>query len=130
MEPTNELWPQDAKGRVRVSVERREMLLGEFDRCGTSAASFAKRVGVKYQTFMYWLKRRREEGGERGAAQPRMATGWVEAVLDPRRDEAGDALRIELRGGGCVLVSNERQAQLAAELLEALSRKGRMELAC
>ena len=78
---------------------------------------------------MYWLKRRREDGGERERAQPRMATGWVEAVVDSRRNGVREALRIELPGGGCVLVSNERQAQLAAELLGALARKGRMELA-
>ena len=30
MESTNELLPQDAKGRVRVSVERLEMLLGSL----------------------------------------------------------------------------------------------------
>ena len=130
MESTKELLPQDAKGRVRVSLERREMLLGEFERCGTSAASFAKRVGVKYQTFMYWLKRKRESGGEQGPAPARMATSWVEAVVDRRLEGAGEVLRIELPGGGCVLVSNERQAQLAAEMLGALARKGSMELAC
>ena len=129
MESTNELLPQDAKGRVLVSGERREMLLGEYDRCGMSAANFAQRVGVKYQTFMYWLKRRRDDGGERRPAQPRITAGWVEAVVDSSRGGGGEVLRIELPGGGCTLVSNERQAQLASELLGALARKGRMELA-
>jgi outer membrane protein assembly factor BamB len=41
----------DSKGRVRVSRERREQLLDEFEKSGLSGAQFARTVGVKYQIF-------------------------------------------------------------------------------
>jgi hypothetical protein len=127
MESTNELLAMDTKGRVRVSVERREMLLREFAACGVSAAAFAKSAGVKYQTFMYWLKRRRQSGGE---AESRVSAAWVEATVDARGPGSAEALRIELPGGACVLVAGERQAQLAAALLHALASKDRFAIAC
>ena len=43
----------DERGRVRLSKERWEGLLEEF----------ARLAGIKYPTFMYWLKQRRESGG-------------------------------------------------------------------
>lgn len=52
MESTNALLPQDAKGRVRVPVERRELLLGEFERCGMTVsvnASTSMQKGHKRQ---------------------------------------------------------------------------------
>ena len=128
MESTNELLPMDTKGRVRVSVERREMLLQEFDGCGVSAAAFAKGAGVNYQTFMYWLKRRRESGGAQSGS--RVSAAWVEATVDARVAGSGEALRIELPGGACALVAGERQAQMAAALLHALAAKDRFAIAC
>ena len=120
MESTNELLAMDTKGRVRVSVERREMLLREFDVCGLSAAAFARHVGVKYQTFIYWVKRRRESGAPPSELQPRVAAAWVEASVNSPRASSGEALRLELPGGAHAMIASERQAQVAAELLRAL----------
>jgi hypothetical protein len=50
---------QDARGRVPVPRERRELVLEEYDRSGMGGVRFAKYVGVKYTTVAYWLKRRR-----------------------------------------------------------------------
>jgi hypothetical protein len=38
----------DRRGRVRVSRERREALLSEYDRSSMSAAAFADWLGIKY----------------------------------------------------------------------------------
>ena len=111
----------DTKGRVRVSLERREMLLREFDGCGLSAAAFARHVGVKYQTFIYWLKRRRESGAPPNELQPRVAAAWVEASVEAPRAGSAEALRLELPGGAHAVIASERQAQVAAELLRALA---------
>jgi hypothetical protein len=48
----------DKRGRVRVSDERREALVDEFERSGMSAVRFAERIGVKYPTFAQWVQRR------------------------------------------------------------------------
>jgi hypothetical protein len=55
----------DERGHVRVSRERREALLEEFERSGMSGAKFARLAGIKYPTFMYWSKQRRESCGSR-----------------------------------------------------------------
>jgi hypothetical protein len=125
MESTNEWLAMDTKGRVRVSLERREMLLREFDGCGLSAAAFARHVGVKYQTFTYWLKRRRESGVPPSELRPRVAAAWVEASAEAPRASSAEGLRLELPGGAHAVIASERQAQVAAELLRALVMGGR-----
>jgi hypothetical protein len=49
----SEIFPVDSKGRVRVSPERREQLLDEFEKSGLSGAQFARAVGVKYQHSLF-----------------------------------------------------------------------------
>lgn len=55
----DEVLKTDVLGRVRVKKARRNALLDEFERGGTSAQAFAKMVGVKYQTFASWVQKRR-----------------------------------------------------------------------
>ncbi|HWQ90451.1 MAG TPA: hypothetical protein VN673_02180, partial [Clostridia bacterium] len=38
----------DTRGHLRVPVERREVLLAEFDRSGLSGKQFARLSGIKY----------------------------------------------------------------------------------
>ena len=49
-------------GRLRYSPEQRQTLLDAFDRGGQSALAFSKSHGVSYQTFITWLRKRREGG--------------------------------------------------------------------
>ena len=42
-----EVFKQDSRGRVRVPPERREALLGEFEKSGVSGVKFARLEGVK-----------------------------------------------------------------------------------
>ena len=47
----------DTEGRVRPPREQRRVILTEVKRSGISAAQFARRTGLKYSTFAYWLQR-------------------------------------------------------------------------
>ena len=59
----------DVNGRVRTPPARREEILDAFERSGVSALKFSKMVGVKYQTLVSWIVRRRRE---RGASEPQV----------------------------------------------------------
>jgi hypothetical protein len=131
---TNELMKVDRRGHVRVSAQRREMLLDEFERCGVSAAEFAAQIGVKYTTFAHWRQRRersRAADGEMASPVPvallsagaKQSTRWVEAVVEADGSSGtarGAALKIALPGGASLEVSQAAQMKLTVELLRAL----------
>jgi hypothetical protein len=118
----------DERGLVRVSKERREGLLVEFERSGMSGAKFARLAGIKYPTFMYWLKQRREKrSGESDDGQGESrAVSFVEAVVEGAcRNSSTEGLTIELAGGARLWVESPIQLRLAAELLRMLTVGGR-----
>jgi len=119
----------DARGRVRVPVERQEALLDEFERSGLSGVKFAQLVGVKYPTFALWVQKRRraraalttEEAGGSAATGCRPIR-WFEAVTaEAGAGRSGEVLTVELPGGGRLLVQAPSQLRWAAELLRLLS---------
>jgi hypothetical protein len=112
----------DEHGRIRTPKERREAVLDEFERSGLSGAKFARLAGIKYPTFMYWLKQRRDAGGKaRSAAGESQALGFVEALIEgASHRRSSEGLIIELAGGARVKVESPVQLQLAAELLRML----------
>jgi len=128
----------DRRGHVRVPAERREALLEEFERGGTSAAEFARLAGLKYSTFAGWVlrcKRQRALGAAPPAAAvadsssapgaPRRALRLFEAVLETAPAEASPSgLLIELPGGARLVLAGAAQVPLAAELLGALGQRG------
>jgi hypothetical protein len=118
----NELLRVDAKGRVRVSRERREALLAEYDRGGMSAKGFAEWAGIKYATFAWWLQERRRER-ERSGGIEAATVQWVEAEV-AREDCSGavQSLKIELECGARMEVADRHGAALAAEVLRQLGR--------
>ncbi len=123
-----EILKVDTKGRVRVSRQRREALLVEYDRSSMSAAAFAEWVGVKYPTFCWWLQERKRALEK---AEPTESAGmsWVEAVVerDAGKEAAGGGrLVIEIsQGGGARLeVGDLGSAALAAEVLRRLGGNG------
>lgn len=65
----------DARGRMRYTAQFREEALAAFERSGMSAAGFAERCGVKYQTFAGWVKRRRNERQQGGGSKAMDAGG-------------------------------------------------------
>ena len=128
----DEVLKTDVLGRVRVKKARRNALLDEFERGGTSAQAFAKAVGIKYQTFASWVQKRRRARQQYPAAVKALpsapatagALRLVEAVAEPavtKGTEGTESLIVHLPGGARVEVRDARQAMLAAELLQALS---------
>lgn len=75
----------DTTPRKRYTRAERDDYLERFDQSGMSAKRFASEVGLKYPTFAYWLKARRE------AAKPQ---SFVELEIDKPRP--GDASSIEI----------------------------------
>lgn len=128
MRAANKLLKTDSRGRVQTPRERREMLLEEFEKTGTSAAAFARLVGVRYSTFAAWVHRRRTGravtvGSER-PVEP-AALKWVEATVDAERcSGAINALSVDLPGGARMEITDVAQARIAAELLRALAAGG------
>jgi hypothetical protein len=125
MTSTNEslqVLPVDSRGRVRVSSERREALLAEFDRSGMTAAGFAAWAGIKYSTFASWIQQRRRKAGKVGGGGGGLR--WVEAVVDKQNPAVtmGNAvLTVHLPAGARMEIADARAALLAAELLRGLS---------
>jgi hypothetical protein len=127
MAPTKEadqVLKADAAGRVRTPLARREQLLDEFERSGTSGVKFAALVGIKYPTFASWVLARRRKGGSspvpssgKPAASPMR---FLEAVV-PSGEPV--VLEVELPGGARLLINDPRQAPLAAALIRSLNAR-------
>jgi hypothetical protein len=97
----------DVLGRVRTPVERREMLLDEFEKSGLSGQKFAEMTGVNYQTFATWMQKRRRVRGDYQKGKASKVTRrakkmqWVEAVIGGGSggNPCSKALSLELPGG-------------------------------
>ena len=133
--------PVDRRGRVRVSVERRDELLAQFEKGEMTAVQFAACAGVKYQTLCGWLQRRRRRNGAAMAGQqPIQAEAgdvrWVEAVVEAQErrvpGSGGGVLVVQLRGGARMEIGDPLSAALAAEVLRNLgaAEGGRESRAC
>jgi hypothetical protein len=133
-----EVLKQDTRGRVRVPAARREALLDEFEKSGTSGAKFAQLAGIKYATFAGWAARRRKErartvksalSSSGGLEEVTLSAGTVrlvEAVVEggagevrQRTEVAG--LVVELPGGSRMLVGSPLQLHLAAQLVSLIA---------
>lgn len=125
----------DTRGRVRVTQERREALLAEFERSGLSALRFAKLAGIKYPTFALWVAKRRKarkqaDGNDQPSASVAAATqpvlNFVEAFTPAAAKTlaAKDGLMIELPGGVRCSASSSLELRLAAELIGMLASRG------
>jgi hypothetical protein len=123
-----EILKQDKRGRVRVSAERREALLEEFEKSAMSGAKFARLAGVKYATFANWVARRRRQrtaasGGESASGEGARPIRLFEAFVEKDRGGAArvgaavEGLVVELPGGSRALVGSPVQLQMAAELV-------------
>jgi transposase-like protein len=104
-------------GRLRYDPQQREALLDAFTSSGQSALAFARQHGVNYQTFISWLRKRRECG----APLPPDTSAFAEVLLD-RADQpaASSELRLTLPCGTSVDVPSRAALPLVLELLQAL----------
>ena len=53
---------RDVRGRVIESEAEKARLLAEYDRSGLTQRAFAQREAIRYNTFIWWLKQRRDRG--------------------------------------------------------------------
>jgi transposase-like protein len=90
------------------SLEQRAELLADFERCGKSAAAFAREHGIAYSTLCSW----RQQGTEPGARPD-----FVEVELTQPPVE----LVVELGAHARLRISSVAQVELAARLLQQLS---------
>jgi len=119
MELTDQILKQDSAGRVWTPRARREAIVDEFERSGLPATRFAAQIGVKYQTLVSWVQKRRKQratAGEKTIHAPRLG-GWVEALVEPAPSTGAEALTVQLPGGARLEVRTATHAQLAAQLL-------------
>ena len=121
---------QDTRGRMRVTGERREALLAEFERSAMTGRKFAAWAGIKYSTFSNWLRARRKlpspsAPGAENAPGPR----WLEAVVNSSADRGAEVktkpggLVVEAAGGVRIEIADEAQIKLVAQLLRELGRE-------
>jgi transposase-like protein len=119
----SEILPTDSKGRVRVSLQRREELLDQFERSGMTGAQFARTIGLKYQTFAFWRQQRRKPKPLAAVPAQKTATmEWLETVIDKAQVSptvSGSALVVRLPSGAAIELANTSQAGIAAALLRA-----------
>ena len=105
-------------GRLRYTAGQRQNLLEAFDRSGLSAMTFSRQHGICYQTFIAWLRKRRQTG----EALPPGVPAFAEVILQEPPPAPTTALRIVLPCGTTLEVSSRAALPLAAELLQALRR--------
>ena len=105
-------------GRLRYTPAQRQELLEAFDRGGLSAMGFSKQHGICYQTFIAWLRKRRQSG----AVLPPGIPAFAEVMLQEQPPTPCSALRIVLPCGTVLEVASRAALPLAAELLQSLRR--------
>lgn len=112
---------RDRVGRRKVRAERREELVGEYQRSGLSQAEFARRVGVNYQTFAHWVQRARREAAKAAPlgtpATPRFAELRLPGTAWPAPRTAAGELSVSLPDG---LVVRGAEPAAIATLVRAL----------
>lgn len=116
--PTSTIIRTGSDGRLRYSREQRQDLLEAFDRSGLSAMSFSRQHGISYQTFIAWLRKRRECGD----LLPTESPAFAEVMLQPSSQASSVGLRILLSCGTVIELSCRSALPLAAELITTLRR--------
>jgi len=134
---TGHPWPGASAG----GVGRREALLDEFERSGSSAARFARLAGIKYPTFANWVHQRRKGRGSASVGPSAAAslgdgvarTGparLFEALVEgsgrtPRPAMSAAGLMIELPGGSRLRIESPVHLEMAAELVALIAQRAR-----
>jgi len=103
---------RDRVGRKLTPAGRREALVGAWQRSGLTQAEFARREGVNYTTFCWWVQQQRARDGAPQPVVPKLR--FVEAAL-PSGAPAG----LEVRLADGTMVRGAHVAEVAA-LVRAL----------
>ena len=127
----------DVLGRVMTPPAERERFLDLFEASNLNGAEFARRHGLRYQTFASWRQSRNQqranEQGRSSAREAQKATplGLAEVVLEttalePAAVAAPENARdliIELKGGHRLKLHDKAAIPMAAALLKALDQE-------
>ena len=105
----------DLKGRLKLSNEHKSELLDAYENSGLSGIQFAKIHGLKYPTFISWVRKRKDQ--QRPGPYP---SSFIEVDLDPDAKQESP-LHITLPNGARIEVRTSSHIQLAAELLQNLN---------
>jgi transposase-like protein len=124
---TDGLIKQDKQGRMRVTRERRQMLVAEFEGSAMTGRQFATLAGIKPTTFGNWVRKCRKPRVARLPA-PLAANApgvrWLEAVVEkpePKRSRKIAAPLIVHGPHGVRLeLGEEGQVKLAVQFLRRL----------
>ena len=112
---------RDSKGRRITPKARREELLAAYEQSGLTQAAFARREGVKYQTFATWVSEGRRRSAAVGLSKSVVPVRFAEVNLPPPKPSElsanADALSVTLPDG--VVVRGAEAAAVAA-LVKAL----------
>lgn len=110
---------RDDLGRVQRTTESRVAAIAESQRSGLFATAFAKMAGIAPYTFWNWLHAQglTQKRGSSKAASP-SPTRFVQVAAPA---SASSVLFVRLPGGDSLEVTDERQAVLAARLIESLA---------
>ena len=111
----------DKLGRTRYTQEYRDQVVDAFEQSGMTAAAFARQCGVKYQTFVTWIAKRRESAGEPNGKPASTRSEPKFLLAEIRAEEPVVSLQVTLPNGAVVHASCREQLPLLAELLRALS---------
>lgn len=80
-------------GRLCSSPQQREVMLDAFEASGQSALAFSKEHGIKYQTFILWLRKRHQLAVDDNPSGP----AFAEVVMkDADQASASIGLRLTL----------------------------------
>jgi transposase-like protein len=109
----------DRRGRLRYTREQKEALVAAYEGSGLSCPRFAALHGVKYQTLVSWLKKRRL-----GDPDHPVLRSLVPAELDgpPPRSSATTPMEILLPCGVRFAVHTASQINMAVALIRELQR--------
>ncbi len=107
----------DTLGRVRISPERREAILDDFEQSGMSGRAYARLHGICYSTFINWARKRKHRLGAQGQNQPMSAQApdsleltFAEVRLGkPTLPGATGGLRVNLPGGSTLMLEDPQQ---------------------
>ena len=111
----------DRLGRNRYTEEFRAQAVDGFEQSGMTGMAFARELGVKYQTFVAWVKKRRDAAGAVKAKSSRPAAREAFLLAEIREEEPPEGLSVSLPGGAVVHATSREQLPLLVELLKALS---------
>jgi transposase-like protein len=112
---------RDTKGRRITPKARRQELLAAYEQSGLTQAAFARREGVKYQTFATWVSEGRRRSAAGGLSKSVLPVRFAEvSVPSPAQRELSanaGALSVTLPDG---LVVRGADALAMAALVKAL----------